>query len=404
VVFRLSRPAAGTLVSALVMTLTAPVPREYAARFDAASRSAYGRNQVSTGPYMIRNDAQGRLTGYRPGRRIELIRNPNWVAATDFRPARLDAIDIRQGNENTVRASRRILSGSRLLNGDFPAPLGRLRRELRRAREQFGFVSAGTVGFMPLNTTRSPFDDADVRRAVVAGFDRAAALRISGGRIAGEVASHFIPPGVPGFDEAGGTAGPGLDFLADQDGDRSVAARYLRRAGFERGRFTGRQRVVVVTSNDPFGRALGRLARRQLQRLGFRVRLRVLGVNRAVAVCGNPRARVHVCANTGWIRDFPDAQSVLEPLFHGRSILPRGNTNQSRLNVPAINEAMDAARPLTDPAARAGAWGAIDRQITAEAPAVPLTWPRSANVRSRDVIAATSEALATWDLSFTALR
>jgi peptide/nickel transport system substrate-binding protein len=403
-VFRLSRPAAGTLISAMVMPLTAPVPREYAARFDAASRSAYGRNQVSTGPYMIRNNAQGRLTGYRPRRRIELIRNPSWVATTDFRPARLDAIDIRQGNTNLPRTSRRILRGSGLLSGDFPAPLGQLRRELRRARSQFGIVSAGAVNFIPLNTAQGPFENADVRRAVVAGFDRAAALRIAGGRIAGKIASHFIPPGVPGFEEAGGDAGPGLDFLSDRGGNRRLAARYMRRAGHAGGRFTGRQRAVVVTANDRVGRAMGRLTRRQLQRLGIRVRVRAVSFNRMLTLCGNPRARVHACPLFGWIRDFPDAQSVLEPLFHGRSIQPRGNTNLSQLNVPAINQAMDAARTLTDPTARAQTWGAIDRQITALAPAVPLSWPRWANVRSRDVIATTNESLATWDLSFTALR
>jgi peptide/nickel transport system substrate-binding protein len=403
VVFRLSRPAAGTLIAAMVMPLTAPVPREYAARFDAASRSAYGRNQVSTGPYMIRNDAQGRLTGYRPGRRIELIRNPNWVAATDFRPARLDAIHIRQGNSNVVRASRRILRGRGLLSGDFPAPLAQLRRELRRAPSQFGFVGAGTVNFMPLNTAREPFGNVDVRRAVVAGFDRAAALRITGGRVSGEVASHFIPPDVPGFEEAGGRAGPGLDFLADPNGDRRLAARYLRRAGFVRGRFTGGPKVVVVTANDPIGRAMGRLTRRQLQRLGFGVRVRAVSFNRMLRLCGNPRARVHACPLFGWVRDFPDAQSVMEPLFHGSNILPRGNTNVSQLDVPDINQEMDATRTLTDPAARAQAWGAIDRRITALAPAVPLTWPRFANIRSRDVIAVPNESLATWDLSFTAL-
>jgi peptide/nickel transport system substrate-binding protein len=403
-VFRLTRPSAGTLISAMVMPLTAPVPREYAARFDAASRSAYGRNQVSTGPYMVSNDAQGRLSGYRPGRRIDLVRNPNWVAATDFRPARLDAVNIRQGNENIIRASRRILNGSGLVSGDFPAPLAQLRRELRRSRPQFGFVNAGQVNFIPLNTARAPFKNANVRRAVVAGFDRAAALRMGGGRISGRVASHFIPPTVPGFEEAGGYAGPGLDFLSDRNGSRRVAARFLRRAGFGGGRFTGRQRVVVATSNDPIGRALGRLTRRQLERLGFRVRVRVLRFDRMLTLCGNPRARVHACPTFGWIRDFPDAQSVLEPLFHGRSIQPRQNPNLSQLDLPAVNQAMDAARTLTDPAARAQAWGAIDRQITAVAAGVPLTWPRYANVRSADVIATTNESLATWDISFLALR
>ena len=403
VVFRLSRPTAGTLVAALVMPLTAPVPPEYAARFDAGRRSTYGRHQVSTGPYMIRNDAAGNLSGYRPGRGIELIRNPNWVAATDFRPARLDAITIREGNTNIIRASRRILRGRRLLSGDFTAPLAAVRSRLRRARSQFAFVSAGTVNFIPLNTALPPFRNVNVRRAVVAGFNRAAALRIAGGRVAGDIATHFIPPAVPGYAEAGGRRA-GVDFLSDRNGDRARAARYLRRAGFRGGRFTGRRRVVVVTSNGPPGRALGRLTRREFTRLGFRVRLRAVPFNRMLAICGRPRARVHACPDFGWVRDFPDAQSVLDPLFSGSSILPERNTNLSQLDVPAINTAIDAARGLSDPTARARAWAAIDRRVTALAPGVPLTWPRFANIRSRDVIGQASEALSTWDLSFMALR
>jgi hypothetical protein len=137
IVFRLSRPQAGTLIAALVMPLTAPVPLDYAARHDQRRRSTYAAHQVATGPYMVRNDARGRLTGYRPDRRIGLVRNPNWDAATDIRPARLDVIDIRQGNENSLRAARRILTGRRLVNGNVGVPVGELRRERQAHRGQF---------------------------------------------------------------------------------------------------------------------------------------------------------------------------------------------------------------------------------------------------------------------------
>ena len=376
VVFRLARAQAGTLIAAMAMGLTAPVPAEYAARFDRRRRSSYGTHQVATGPYMIRNDAQGNTVGYRPGRRIDVVRNPNWVAASDFRPARVDAIHVRQGNTNLPRASRRILRGRRLLNGDFPAPVGDLRSQLRRRRDQFSFVGAGAINMIPLNTRLAPLRNVNVRRAILAGFDRARVLRAQGGRVTGQVATHYIPPGVRGFAEAGGVAGPNLDFVADRNGSRSRAARYLRRAGYARGRFTGRTRIVLVTSSDTLGRTAGRITRRELQRLGFRVRVRVTPFERMLQTCGNPRARVHICPTFGWIRDFPDAQSVLDPLFNGRNILPRGNNNLSQLNVPAINAALEAAKQLTDPAARARAWGAIDRQLVALAPAVPLIWPR----------------------------
>ena len=45
----------------------APVPKEYAAKFDAKATTTYGENQVSTGPYMIENDASGKAIGYEAG-------------------------------------------------------------------------------------------------------------------------------------------------------------------------------------------------------------------------------------------------------------------------------------------------------------------------------------------------
>jgi len=77
--FKMSRPRAAIVAGALALPVSAPVPKEYAEKFDkVAGTSKYGQNQVFTGPYMIKNDASGKLTGYTPGSRIELVRNPNW--------------------------------------------------------------------------------------------------------------------------------------------------------------------------------------------------------------------------------------------------------------------------------------------------------------------------------------
>ncbi len=77
------RCAGGILASALIMPLTAPVPREIAEEFDAREASSYGAHQASTGPYMVENDRSGRAVGHDPGRQIRLVRNPNWSARLD---------------------------------------------------------------------------------------------------------------------------------------------------------------------------------------------------------------------------------------------------------------------------------------------------------------------------------
>ena len=49
------------------------------------------------------------------------------------------------------------------------------------------------------------------------------------------------------------------------------------------------------------------------------------------------------------------------------------------------------------------AWGDVDREITALAPAVPLVWDKVPMAHSADVNAVANENLGVWDFSFTSL-
>jgi peptide/nickel transport system substrate-binding protein len=402
---RLTKPRGGLVATALVMSLTAPVPPEYAAAFDRQNPSTYGSHQVATGPYMIQNDAKGSTVGYRPGKSIHLVRNPNWDPTTDYRPARLDDVVISEGNADTARASRRILRGSALVSADFVPPASVLRSDLRGHRDQFTFTAEGGVNFIPLNTKLPPFRDLNVRRAIVAGFDRAEALRAAGGRNAGILGTHFIPPGVPGHEEAGGLAGTGSKLYAKSHGDRKLAARYLRRAGFRSGRYEGRRPVSVLTSNDAVGLGVGRSVRRNLERLGFAVKVRAVSFDRMLDGCGKPSAAIHMCPYFGWYRDFPDAETVIDPLFNGANIHQSANNNVAQLDEPKVNKAIESAKALIDPQARANAWAAIDKQLVDLAPGVVLFYPSWGSIRSRDVDGQVNRLNGgLWDLSFTARR
>src|SRR5262245_22507226 len=140
-VLHLTKPTAGVLAAgALALHLTAPVPEEYAAKFDKENPSAYGENQVATGPYMIQNDASGKAIGYQPGKRIHLVRNPSWDKSTDFRPAYLDEIDNLEGNDDTGVASRQILTGKSMINGDFSVPPEQLKQASTQYMDQLQLV------------------------------------------------------------------------------------------------------------------------------------------------------------------------------------------------------------------------------------------------------------------------
>ena len=104
-------PDRGRDAAALVMPITVPVPKEYAEKYDAKSPTDYDQYVAFTGPYMVKNDATGKIVGRDPGKRIEIVRNPNWDKNTDFRPAFLDSITIEEGNDDLTVASRRTLQG-----------------------------------------------------------------------------------------------------------------------------------------------------------------------------------------------------------------------------------------------------------------------------------------------------
>ena len=128
--FRLTSPTAGAFLGALTMPLAAPVPADYAKPFDAQSISTYGMHQVATGPYMIQNDSSGQVTGYQPNRQLILVRNPNWKASTDFRPAYLDRIVEKFGNTDATVASRQVLGGTAMVSGNITPAVGVLQSAL----------------------------------------------------------------------------------------------------------------------------------------------------------------------------------------------------------------------------------------------------------------------------------
>jgi peptide/nickel transport system substrate-binding protein len=399
------RCTGGVLAGALVMPLTAPVPKEYAEEFDAEKSSTYGQNQVATGPYMIENNAQGEAIGYEPLQRIHLVRNPNWDANLDNRPAYVDEITIEQGNDDPTVMSRRILDGQGLISGDQPPPPAILKQTLTRQKEQLQLVPSGGGRWISMDTTRPPFDDINVRKAVIAGFDRDALRLTRGGETIGDIPTHYIPPGLSGFEEAGGFEGPGVDFMANPKGDPELSAEYFRQAGYDSGKYDGDETFLMVGDNEGVGARTAEVAAQQFEDMGFKVRLQQVTHDAMYTkFCNRSEAEVSICPNVGWLKDFADPQTFLDPTFHGDNILEIGNSNWSELDDEELNQMMDEAALLTDPAERAEAWAEVDTRITELAPAIMWVWDKQPNIRSENVVGVIDEDNGLWSLAHTSIR
>jgi peptide/nickel transport system substrate-binding protein len=389
-----------------VLPLSAPVPEEYAKRFDAMKPTEYGNYQVATGPYMLENDSAGKVLGigYVPGKSATLVRNPNWNPATDFRPAYLNQIDIKLGGDTTV-IGRQVLEGSDMVQNETPAqPIVRLAYE--HFRSQLELSPGAGDHYIAVDNKQGPFSNVDVRKAFWAALDRTAMNRARGGELVTNVMTHFIYPEIPGFEQAGGLKGPQVDYNDYPDGNMAVAAKYMKLAGYPSGKYTGGKTLEIVGGNESPDNEDAEIVNQTLKNLGFQTKLTLVEVSVMYGkYCGTPAEEIDVCPNVAWGADFGDPQAVLDVPFNGKNIISTGNNNWGQVNDPEINRAMDAAELVVGTQARANAWAAIDRKLVAQAVAIPFDWDKQPNIESKDV-AGVGDLWNTgqWDYSFTSLK
>jgi peptide/nickel transport system substrate-binding protein len=396
IVFHLTKDFGATFVQSLVLPGSAPVPPELARKYDRKSPSTYDSSptkQAFSGPYMIKS--------YNAGRSLTLVRNPNWSAKTDNRPAYADRIVWKAGGDANV-AARQTLASSDLLMADTP-PASTLKTAFTQKRSQLAITNFG-ARYATLNTSVPPFDNANLRRAVVAAANRQAYLLARGGAAAGQVASQFLGPEIPGFKQAGGAKGFGFDFLKNPNGDMNVARKYMKLAGYPSGKYTGKAKVTIVGSNADPGPKEMQIVQAGLQSLGFKTTIKAVPQQTMYSkFCGYVKAKVNVCPTAGWLTDFLDPYAYLYVPFSGKAIVPINNSNWAVFDDPKVNAAMDKAAKITDQAARTKAWVAIDRMITAAVPAIPEVFDAQGELKGTKVKGVIAKWNADWDLSWSSV-
>jgi peptide/nickel transport system substrate-binding protein len=405
IVFKLTKPQASILAQALSLPLSAPVPLEFAKKYDARKPTQYGNYQVASGPYMFKANAQGKVLGigYDPGKSAVLVRNPNWNAKTDFRPAYLDQININIGGAGTV-IGRQVLTGSHMVQNDTPDQ-SIVKLAYQQYNKQIVFTPGAGDHYVALDNKKGPFANVNLRRAFWAALDRDAMVKLDGGRIVGDPGTHFLFPGMQGYDEAGGLAGPQTDFNKNTAGDMAVATKYMKAAGYPSGKYTGSHVVTVVGASDAPANKTAEVVNQALLNLGFKTRFNLVDQSAMYTkYCGVPAQEIDVCPNVGWVRDFADPQTVIDPTFAGKNIVSTNNSNWSQTDDPQINKAIDAAE-LTNGTARVQAWAAIDRMLVDKAVAVPWIFNRQPQIESKDVRGITQVwNTGEWDFSFSSLK
>ncbi len=235
--------------------------------------------------------------------------------------------------------------------------------QLRGLRHRYGgtqFRSQTTLStyYFWMNTTKPPFNDLRVRRAVNLAVDRNALSRIYGGEIA--PTQQILPPDMPGYRR-----------LALYPHNMARARRLIAAAD------PVDRDISVWTDTEPGDRKAAAYYRRQLQRLGFQAHLKTLGAISYFSAISNTRTPNLDTGWGNWFADYAHPDDFFDPLLSGSSILRFDNGNFARADAPALNAKIATlARARMGPMQERG-YAALDRSYMKLAPWVPYgtgTW------------------------------
>jgi peptide/nickel transport system substrate-binding protein len=390
-VINLTQTVANTVIQALSLPGSAPVPQEVVAPLDKHAPTNFGVTQLTaTGPYMIQGEQSGNniASGYTPGKSLVLVRNPNWSASSyagPYKPpASLNQINISMGGSPSVIGPQ-VLKGSDMVEFDTPTH-ATVQEAYQHYPSQITFTTGAGDHYMTLNNSQPPFNNVNLRRAVYANLDRVAIVKEKGGALTGEPGTHFIYPGTEGFAQAGGYAGPNYPWAIHPSGDLAVAQQYVKAAGYPSGKYTGNATVSIVASdNGQDELAINQIVKQDLTQLGFNVNLAQVDQSVMYTKCQTPKDEVDVCPSGGWLRDFNDPFSILYPTFSTAAITPSANNNFGQVRSPVLDSMMQKAHTTVDPTQAANLWGQADRYIVNQAFTVPEDFDNQPNVFSNNV-------------------
>ncbi|MEP7022552.1 MAG: ABC transporter substrate-binding protein, partial [Actinomycetota bacterium] len=206
IVFHLTSPV-GDFLQRIASPAAAPVPPEVAKCSNTPG--AYGRDMIASGPYMFAGSAAvdasscsalKPMSGFDPTKNITLVRNPNYAQSTDTTRANyLDGVQIGV-DPNVADIFARVQKGQ--LDGSMidPPPATVTRQYLTdpTLKKDFHSDLINQVESITMNLAVAPFTNIHVRKAVAWVLDKSTMLRSLGGESHFTIATHIIPPTLPG--------------------------------------------------------------------------------------------------------------------------------------------------------------------------------------------------------------
>jgi peptide/nickel transport system substrate-binding protein len=352
--FRFARPHA----QALEDFWWAPLPKHLLSGVEPAQlRTApFNRQPVGSGPY--------RFAEWRSNDRLVLERNPDFPAELGG-PPHLDRVIFRIIPEPSTMLTELLTGGVQV---DIPVIPDQAAQLKTSPGVEFHTYPSRTVYYIGWNTRRAPFDDARVRRALTLATDRQEIIdALLYGH--GTLASSPIPPWSPFHPRE----------VAPLPYDPAQAAALLESAGWSdrngdgiRENAAGKPlRFTLMTSDNPFSRAVVEVVQAQLKKVGVDARIQILEFQTMLA---QHRGRDFDAVFHNWVLDNFQVASAPASLFHSRWANVAGSANRSSYANARADKLIERGAAATDPAEARQVWAEFTELMNEEQPLTFMFW------------------------------
>jgi peptide/nickel transport system substrate-binding protein len=224
----------------------------------------------STGPYMIKS--------YTPNRQFVLVRNPNFKPTEDVPATNPDTMTF-QIVEDDSAALQQVINGQ--ADYDFhPIPVDRLAGVQQKYGDQLKIYTPANTYYFFMNNRIPPFDNVKVRQAINYAIDRNALVRLYGGLAS--PTENILPPTYPQYKKH--TMYPY---------DLQKAKQMIQQAG------AAGTEVEVWGSNRETSQKPTEYLQDQLNKIGFKAKLKIIDASIYWSTIGNQRRRRRSASPTG---------------------------------------------------------------------------------------------------------
>jgi peptide/nickel transport system substrate-binding protein len=326
-ILKLSTPDGGML-SKLAMPFFSALPTNL--KVNPQGAEAY----PSAGPYYIAS----RIVN----RRIVLKQNKFYKGS---RPHNVSTFDINV-NSNLDQSLLQVKSNQADydMGGLPPSAHAGLAQQYGTNRGQYQVHPLVETDYIALNTSRSAFGSAKLRKAANFAIDRPAMLRVRGA-FAGKRTDQILPPGMGGFKDAKIYPLKGSDYKSAK-----------KLAG------SSCKDVTLYTATSPTGQNLAQVFKFNLSQIGCNVNVKSF-VGFAIYTAAGTKGEPFDAAVVGWNQDYPDPYDFEDILLNGNNIHADNNNNLAYFNNAKVNRLLVAANRLTG-AARYKRYGQLDILIS----------------------------------------